>query len=145
MATLTMEREIVDSQQHAAACVYAALGAWHAGEVTKTFRVGAIGRDVLLTLGDLDRKSTLWRIPISWHVPGTNVFPVFHGFFEVRRRPNGRIAIVLLGYYEPPFGAVGVVFDAFVGRWIANVTVSQLFDEIVAASHRDGVDEHPTD
>ncbi len=133
MATLTMEREIPGSQQHAADCIYAALGVRQAGEVTKAFRVGAIGRDVLLTLGDLDRKSPLWRIPVSWHVPGTNAFPVFHGFFEVRRRPNDRIAIVLLGYYEPPFGTVGAVFDAFVGRWIANITVSQLLDEIVGA------------
>ncbi len=143
MATLTMEREILGDQQYAADCIYAALGVRPAGEVTKAFRVGAIGRDVLLTLGDLDCKSSIWRIPVSWHVPGTNAFPVFHGFFEVRCRPNDRVAIVLLGYYQPPFGTVGAVFDAFVGRWIANITVSQLLDEIVGTIHDD--DGRPSD
>ena len=50
--------------------------------------------------------------------------------------------MVLLGYYQPPFGAAGAVFDAFVGRWIANVTVSQLLDEIVDTIH--DVDDRKT-
>jgi hypothetical protein len=133
MATLTMERELPGTQQRAAESIYGAIGARRAGEVTKAFRVGVIERDVLLTLGELDCKSAIWRIPVSWHVCGTGAFPVFHGFFEIRIRPEDRIAIVLLGYYQPPFGAAGAVFDAFVGRWIANVTVSQLLDEIVDA------------
>jgi hypothetical protein len=141
MATLTMEREIATSQQDAAYCVYAALGASHAGEVTKTFRVGAIRRDVRLTLGDLDRKSSVWRIPVSWHVPETNAFPVFHGFLEIRCKHSDLVAIALLGYYQPPFGAAGAVFDAVAGRYIANVTISQLLDEIVAASERQRTDE----
>ncbi|MHB8434060.1 MAG: hypothetical protein ACYC8W_00755 [Candidatus Tyrphobacter sp.] len=133
-----MEREIDCSQERAASSIYAALGVRGSSEVTKTFRVGAIGRDVRLTLGDLDRKSDLWRIPVSWQVPESDAFPIFHGFFEVQRRPDDRIAVVLLGYYQPPFGAAGAVFDAFVGRWIANVTVSQMLDEIEATIHRDG-------
>ena len=119
--------------EYAARCVYGALGAKGPDEITKTFHVGAIARDVLLTLGDLDQRGPIWRIPVKWHVPNSNAFPHFRGFFELRRRSTHRLAIVLLGYYQPPFGAVGAVFDAVAGFRIANVTLSQLIDEIVAA------------
>jgi hypothetical protein len=132
MATLMMEREVLDCEmERAARCIYGTLGASGPGEVTKTFHVGTIARDVLLTLGDLDRKTAIWRIPVSWHVPHSDAFPHFHGFFELRHRFDRRLAIVLLGYYQPPFGTFGIAFDAVAGRHIAHATVSQLLDEIL--------------
>jgi hypothetical protein len=102
-------------------------------------KAGELTRQVTVTIGDPDRKRALTRIPVSWRVPHSDAFPVFQGFFEVQPLSSYEVQIALLGYYHPPFGVLGAVFDAVVGRKIAEVTIRHLVDEVANA-----IAERPT-
>jgi len=146
MATIVMEREVDCPPDSAVDRVYRAFGAEHAAEVTRTLsvpfeeiglpKVGTLARDVCATLGDPDFKSTLVRIPLAWRVPDSTAFPVFHGFIEVQSLATDQIQLAILGYYQPPFGTLGVVFDAIAGRKIAEATIRHLLAEISHAMER---------
>jgi hypothetical protein len=143
MATIVMEKEVDCPPDSAINRVYSAFGASHAAEVTRTLsvpfediglpKVGTLARDVLVTLGDPEHKRSLVRIPLSWRVPDSNAFPIFHGFIEVQSQALDRIQLAILGYYQPPFGTLGVIFDAVAGRKIAHATIHHLLDEISRA------------
>lgn len=137
MPTIAAKSEADCSPEVAVRHIYEVLGGRRPGEFTKTLRVGAIARDVNLTLGDVDRKPPVIRIRVSWVVPDSNAFPEFHGLFDIQAMTDGKAAIALLGYYHPPFGAIGAVFDAVAGRWIAMATISQLLGEITKSIERE--------
>ena len=140
MATLVVEREILCAPALAVPRIYRALGAEGVHETMYKLRVpfgelglpniGELAREVLVTLGEPERKRALTRIPLSWRVPDSNAFPVFKGFFEVQPLTSRETALALLGYYHPPFGAFGIVFDMALGHKIAQATVRHLMHEI---------------
>ena len=151
MATLVVEREIFCPPALAVARIYRAFGAEGLRETMHTLHVpfadlglpnvGAFHREVLVTLGEPQRRRALTRIPLTWRVPDGAVFafPMFKGFFEVQPLSSREIQLALLGYYHPPFGAFGVVFDAALGHRIAEVTVGHLMDEVCTAIKDDPV------
>jgi len=143
MATLVYEKEVRCAPALAVGRIYRALGASGTHQTTYALSVpfqdlglpdiGEITREVSVVVGDPDRKRSLTRIPISWRVPNSDAFPVFAGFIEVQPLSSYDVQIALLGYYHAPYGGVGVVFDAILGRRIAEVTIARLVDEIGAA------------
>ncbi|MGC1379439.1 MAG: hypothetical protein WA814_00290 [Candidatus Baltobacteraceae bacterium] len=70
-------------------------------------------------------------IRIAWQPEGTTVFPCFEGTLVVwgGDDPN-RSSIELDGSYSPPFGAAGQLFDASIGRQIANATARALLRDL---------------
>ena len=143
MATLVYEKEVTCPAALAVPRIYRALGSDGMHQATHLLtvpfeelglpKIGELTRQVTVTIGDPDRKRALTRIPLSWRVPGSDAFPVFTGFFEVQPLSSYEVQIALLGYYHPPFGALGAVFDAVLGRKIAEVTIKHLVDEIADA------------
>lgn len=148
MATIAIEREVDCPSESAVDRVYGAFGALQAAKVTRTLsvpfediglpKVGTLSRDVRVTLGDPEKKPSLVRIPLSWHVPDSNAFPIFRGFIEVQSQAIDRIQLAILGYYQPPYGTLGVIFDAVAGRKIAHATVNHLLEEISRAIEDEG-------
>lgn len=143
MPTLVYEKEVTCPPALSVGRIYKALGASGTHEAIHTLvvpfaelglpDVGELAREVTVTIGDPDRKRSLTRIPLAWRVPNNDVFPVFQGFFEVQPLSSYEVQIALLGYYHAPYGGIGAVFDAILGRRIAEATIKHLVDEIAEA------------
>ncbi len=57
--------------------------------------------------------------------------PTVHGFITVR--PNGQLTrLTLDGQYIPPFGVAGRVFDAVLGRRVAQLAIQRLANEMAS-------------
>jgi hypothetical protein len=80
---------------------------------------------------------------VTWSSKSGGPFPKFAGALAVEKRPNDdSFGLVLSGYYEPPFGAAGAMFDAALGRRIAHATARDLLRSIAdyvenACAHRE--------
>lgn len=150
MSTLVVEKEIRCSPVLAVGRIYRALGAEGVHETTHVLHapfeelglpdIGELSREVTVTIGDPERKRSLTRIPLSWRVPNNNSYPVFRGFFEVQPLSSREVQLALLGYYHAPYGVIGAVFDAVLGRKIAEATTKYLVDEIARAIEEPSVD-----
>ncbi len=71
----------------------------------------------------------------TWHGSGWLPLPVIHGFITVR--PNGQLTQLRLeGQYVPPFGIAGRVFDAALGRRVAQLAIQRLADEMASFVER---------
>jgi hypothetical protein len=99
-------------------------------------RVGFdIGRDVRLTLGDVEIGIHSARLPISWEdATRPALFPILDATIEVSpvnagRRPMTQLG--LFGQYRPPFGRLGALADNLVGHRIAVESVERFLDELV--------------
>ncbi|HEU5481170.1 MAG TPA: hypothetical protein VFU90_15100 [Candidatus Tumulicola sp.] len=135
MSTIATQTYVRSSAEHAAERIYSAFGIEREGDAVKRLRAGPVARDAIVTLGKPERRPSLIRVAISWHVPDSGAFPHFRGFFEIRSC-DGLACIALLGYYQPPFGVAGRAFDAIAGHRIANATIAQLLAEVAdAVSH----------
>jgi hypothetical protein len=153
MATLVLEKEVACPPDLAVGRIYRAFGAETARNVTLRLvvpfedlglpNVGEFSREVVVTLGEPERKRFLTRIPLSWKVPENHAFPVFRGFFEVQPQSSRHVQLALLGYYHPPYGIFGAAFDALLGRKIAEATVRHLLEEIAeAVAEREHLNRH---
>lgn len=72
---------------------------------------------------------------VAWRPVLAALFPEFHGAFTVR--PKGRGSwLRIQGSYEPPFGALGRVFDVLLGRHIAEWTLAHLLRDVASSAER---------
>ena len=70
---------------------------------------------------------------ISWEPEGTAIFPRFDGRLFLTGFGNAALSYVELdGYYTPPFGAAGQVFDATIGQRIAQATAREFLADLKA-------------
>jgi len=69
------------------------------------------------------------EIAFSWNA-GTRWLPNFHGTLRVRIAPQVRTKLLIEGWYVPPFGFFGMLFDRSIGRKFAQNTVESLLDQI---------------
>jgi len=68
---------------------------------------------------------------VTWSSGDGGPFPEFAGALAVERSLLlDRFSLVLSGHYQPPFGAVGAVFDAGLGKRIAQGSVTGLLRSI---------------
>ena len=90
---------------------------------------------------DRDVRVEAWRasddqnrnelIRISWTPEGGIVFPTFSGTLVVRGEADPtRSSLELDGYYQPPLGATGELFDEAIGHRMAQSTVRELLEDI---------------
>jgi hypothetical protein len=72
---------------------------------------------------------------IRWMPEGTGIFPTFEGVLIVATSDDGAnvSSIELDGTYTPPFGSAGQVFDAIIGRRIAEATARELLKDLKRA------------
>ncbi len=66
---------------------------------------------------------------VEWRA-GTRLFPDFHGTLRLRIASVETTRLTFEGAYRPPFGPPGVVFDAVIGRRIAEATMRDLLERI---------------
>jgi len=96
-----------------------------------------------MTLGDLrverDVEITLTAKPaypgyalfdVAWAPKDGGPYPTFHGTLSVADEGPGWSRLEIDGTYAPPFGPIGAVFDAAVGRRIAQATLRELLAEL---------------
>jgi hypothetical protein len=69
------------------------------------------------------------QLEIDWSA-GTRFFPDFCGALRLRIETVETTRLSLEGTYQPPFGALGVVFDLAAGRRIARATMSDLLKRL---------------
>ena len=69
------------------------------------------------------------QLDIDWSA-GTHFFPDFRGTLRLRIESVETTRLSLEGCYEPPFGPLGLVFDAVAGRRIARATMSELLQRL---------------
>jgi hypothetical protein len=73
---------------------------------------------------------------VVWKARPRLPLPELHGLLTVRvNAPFTEVSIRCT--YEPPFGAAGWLFDAFVGRAIAAATMRNLLDDVCAYAERE--------
>ena len=73
-------------------------------------------------------------IRIAWLPEGAMVFPRFAGSVAICGQDDpARSYVELDGSYAPPFGAAGQLFDATIGRQIAQATARELLKDLKAA------------
>jgi hypothetical protein len=71
---------------------------------------------------------------IAWSPEGNTVFPRFEGSLRVSSNHDPHHATIELdGVYTPPFGAAGQVFDAAIGRQIAQTTAREFLADLKEA------------
>lgn len=91
-------------------------------------------RDVrakLTRLGDDEIQTTGFRI--EWAAAGGGPYPRFTGWLFVRRGPDDASSVLELeGTYTAPFGPVGALFDAAIGKSVAEATAAALLTDIVS-------------
>jgi len=69
------------------------------------------------------------ELQFVWEPSGGGPFPTFTG--SLKMHPLGlNTEIVLSGEYKPPLGVVGEVFDAVVGKRIAEATAQMLLETL---------------
>lgn len=67
----------------------------------------------------------------NWHGVGRLPLPAVHGLITVR--PHGVLTRLTLDWqYNPPFGIVGRLFDAILGRWMIRLAIERFVAEIAA-------------
>ncbi len=68
-------------------------------------------------------------IDLTWD-PDDRFVPSFAGSLSGERRDDGYSGLSLAGTYEAPFGAIGAMFDAVLGRRIAAATARALLEDV---------------
>jgi hypothetical protein len=92
-------------------------------------------RDVLVEANRARDEGNLNDVvSIKWTPEGTGIFPRFSGRLVVCGDDDpSRSYIELDGFYAPPLGAAGQVFDAAIGHHIARATARELLADIKTA------------
>lgn len=91
-----------------------------------------ISREVIVTFGDaVDPMHFDQPWSVHWHPKDGGLYPDFDGTLTIRADETYATSILELeGTYEPPLGAVGVMFDAVVGSRIASATARELLRKL---------------
>jgi len=91
----------------------------------------AIDQDVVMTFAPLtDPQGLDHGISVGWTPVGNATLPTFRGSLRITAEKAKSSVVVLDGQYEPPLGALGKLFDAAVGRRIAEATADELLKTI---------------
>jgi hypothetical protein len=68
---------------------------------------------------------------VTWSPKGGGPFPEFSGALAVETSPaDDCFGLIVSGHYDPPFGPVGAMFDAALGRRIAHASARDLLRSI---------------
>jgi len=70
-------------------------------------------------------------LDVGWK-PKHGPYPEFHGALSISQDAIEWSRLDLDGEYRPPFGVVGMVFDAALGHRIASATAEELLEKLKA-------------
>ena len=103
-----------------------------------TLHAGDIARDALVTLAPAHRPGDMTpRFTVSWKDATDGPYPQFDGTITVASDDDyGSFWLVLEGEYAPPGGLGGKLFDAVIGKRIAETTAGGLLAEIKDETER---------
>ena len=89
-------------------------------------------RDVTARITPLDQAGRAYAI--SWQPAEPGPFPSLNGtiFIAASETSEDQSSVTLDGHYHPPFGVAGEMFDALVGKHIADASAADLLDRIAA-------------
>jgi hypothetical protein len=92
----------------------------------------ALDKEVIASLDRLPQPRRLEeRIAVTWEPQDAHEpFPKFDGTLSLEAASPKACFLTLEGKYEPPLGVAGKVFDAALGRRIAEATARLLLKEI---------------
>jgi len=76
------------------------------------------------------------RLSLRWKPQGDGPYPTFTGSLTIHP-VSGETELELKGEYEPPFGALGIAFDALAGNRAARATAHALLGELKAELERE--------
>jgi hypothetical protein len=71
------------------------------------------------------------EIVFSWFATSP-LLPDFHGIVRASIAPRMHTTFTIEGHYLPPFGVLGSLFDAVLGRHLALATLQDLLSDLVA-------------
>jgi len=78
-----------------------------------------------------DENHLEYHLAVKWVPEGSGPHPTFVGLFIIGEDEDyGSCRLSVVGEYKPPLGAVGILFDAAVGRQIARATVRKLLYQL---------------
>ena len=104
-----------------------------------------LGRDVKMTIGELEVGVHSARLPVRWEdATHPGLFPLLEATLEVAPVKAGSLALTqlgLFGRYRPPFGRLGAFGDNFAGHRIVIESVDRFLDGLVAHFHATIPDE----
>lgn len=132
------ELEIACPAADAAERIYRTFGIDNRGvatyELTVDFKelglpaIGKLSRTAFVRLGQSRQRPAdkAIMISLSWRDLDSDAFPQFHGEIEIVPMATNLIQVAIIGEYKPPFGVIGAVFDAAIGKSIAEATAKEL-------------------
>lgn len=108
-------------------------------ETTTRLGVGPLSKRVSVKMGAPRMTGRRFVAPIRVMATGPEgLFPHLDANLEIRALSSGDVEMRLVGTYRPPFGRTGEVLDKVVLHKLAEATLDNFMDEIVARV------EHPT-
>ena len=104
----------------------------------------AIDRDVVMSFEPIANPQGLEHgVSTGWMPVGNSALPVFHGSLRITAATPKSSVIVLDGEYEPPFGTLGKMFDAAIGKRIAEATGDELLKTLAETIELNYMTEEP--
>jgi hypothetical protein len=99
-------------------------------------RAGEAAQPALVVLQQVRRPQDMTPFyKVHWEAEGRGPFPVFDGILTVGGDEDyNAFWLTLEGVYVPPGGVAGQVFDAVIGRRIAETTARGLLEQIRSAA-----------
>ena len=85
---------------------------------------------VIVTLSPLPSYAGYHRMQIHWTPTGQVLYPAFDGTLRASDEGLGFSRLDLEGSYDPPFGPAGAIFDAAVGKRVAQSAVRALLGDV---------------
>lgn len=100
-----------------------------------------LGRDVTIEIDDREPLGMhTVKFPLRWHAAeSAGLFPEMSGQLEVAAMSFSAplCQVTFSGHYRPPFGGLGVLADAGLGRRVADAAVHQFVKDICARIERE--------
>lgn len=104
----------------------------------------AVDRDVVTSFEPLkDTVGLEHGVTIFWTPIKSALLPVFRGSLRITAATPKSSSIILDGEYDPPLGALGTVFDAAVGRRVAEATADEMLKTIADRIELDYATDEP--
>ena len=108
------------------------------GDARITLHAGEFARNAIVTLTPAPRPADMTpHFTVDWKDADNGPYPDFHGTITVAGDEDyNAFWLVLEGTYAPPGGIGGQIFDAVIGKRIAESTALRLLDDIRVETER---------
>jgi hypothetical protein len=104
-----------------------------------------LGADVVVRVASIEEASDVphgprTRLRLAWQAsPHPELFPAMEAVLDVYALGAHETQLDFCGQYCPPLGVIGVMFDAVIGRRVAEAAVHRFVNEVVERLRVDAV------